>query len=235
MLFQRIIYYALLVGMLSGLVVTVVQFWQVIPIIHSAEVFENNSLLEHDHASHEHSANSWTPKDGLERTTSTFLSNIFTAIGFAMLILATMVATRKSETKFDWRYGLGWGVAGYVVFFLAPSLGFPPEIPLATLAPVETRQLWWLLAVACTSAGLAGLVFGKAPWRWMSPILLIVPYFIMTPPQETSTMFANQPPDAMAELERLSEQFISATAIANAALWLVLGLASAWAMRRIKS
>ena len=234
MLFRRIIYYALLVGLLSGLVVTVVQFWQVVPIIYSAEVFENNALPEDSHEGHKHSAGSWTPEYGLERTAYTFLSNILTATGFAMLILAAMMVTRKSKAgaKFDWRYGLGWSMAGYVVFFLAPALGLPPEIPLATLAPVETRQLWWLLTVACTSAAIAGLVFGKAPWRWIAPLLLVMPYLIMTPPHEAVGMFANQPPDVATELERLAKQFISATAITNAILWLVLGLTSAWAIGR---
>jgi predicted cobalt transporter CbtA len=46
-------------------------------------------------------------------------------------------------------------------------------------------------------------------------------------------MFGEQPPVVAAELEQLAQQFFGATAIANAALWLVLGLASAWAVQRI--
>jgi predicted cobalt transporter CbtA len=46
-------------------------------------------------------------------------------------------------------------------------------------------------------------------------------------------MFPGQPLAAAAELEGLAQQFFSATATANAILWLTLGLASVWAMRRI--
>lgn len=241
MLFHKIVYYALLVGILSGLIVTIVQFWQVVPIIHSAEVFESQPSLEvqdfelsEDAHDLEHTK-AWTPKDGFERTAYTFLSNSVIAAAFAIIMLVAMLIAYKNKDtiRFDWRYGLGWGSAGYIIFFLAPALGFPPEIPLATTTvSLEMRQLWWLLAVVCTAAGLAGLIFGKAPWRWVAPILLVVPHLLITP--DSSTTFNNLPPVAVTELEQLAKQFIGATAIANAVLWLVLGLASAWAVQRIK-
>ena len=43
------------------------------------------------------------------------------------------------------------------------------------------------------------------------------------------------PTAAAAQLEQLAQQFIAATAIANIAFWLALGLISAWAVRRILS
>ena len=48
-------------------------------------------------------------------------------------------------------------------------------------------------------------------------------------------MFGDQSPAAAAQLEQLAQQFIGATAIANIAFWLSLGLVSAWAVRRILS
>ena len=72
MLFRQIIFYALLVGTLSGLLLTVVHFWQVIPIIQSAERFEGKtvSVVTHEHsvnenAVHEHPAGAWKPADGI--------------------------------------------------------------------------------------------------------------------------------------------------------------------------
>ena len=47
MIFRQIVFYALLVGSLSGLVLTVAQTWQVVPIIHSAEVFEEAVRIEY--------------------------------------------------------------------------------------------------------------------------------------------------------------------------------------------
>lgn len=238
MLFRRIVLYALLVGSVSGLLLTAVQFWQVIPIIRSAERFEGEPAFApaHELAGQEHSAGAWEPAEGVERIGFTALSNVLTAAGFALIILAAMVASLRTSaaTKLDWRYGLLWGAAGYAVFFLAPALGLPPEIPGAAAAPLDARQLWWLFAVVCTAAGLAGAAFGKSPWRWSALGLLVVPYLVGAPHPPTA-MFAEQPPAAAAELAGLARQFIGATAIANAALWLALGLASVWALRRIVS
>ena len=82
------------------------------------------------------------------------------------------------------------------------------------------------------AAGLAGLLFGRSPWRWAAPVLLIVPHLVGAPHPE-GVMFPDQTPQAAAALELLARQFIGATAIANAVLWLALGLVSAWSVRRI--
>ena len=246
MLFRQIVFYSLLMGLLAGSVLTVVQTWQVVPIIQGAEVYENAAEPAlapfktgegHSHASAvDGEEDGWAPADGFERTAFTLLANVLTAIGFSLVILVAMVVTlnlrRNGAVGLDWRYGLIWGAAGYTVFWLAPALGLPPEIPLAAAAPLEGRQLWWIFAVVCTAAGLAGLAFGKSPWRWAATLLILVPHFIGAPHPE-GAMFAEQPPEAAAALEALAQQFIGATAIANAALWIVLGLAGGWALRRI--
>ena len=247
MIFRQIVFYALLAGALSGLVLTIAQALQVVPIIHSAEVFEAEaaSVPAIEHAgqmgssldlAHQHSANEWAPDNGIERTAYTLLSNVLTAFGFALAMLAVMVAStslkRNGEARFDWRSGLVWGAAGYLVFWLSPALGLPPEIPLAATADLEARQIWWLFAVVSTAAGLAGLAFGKSPWRWAAPFLILVPHLVGAP-HAPGAMFAEQSPQAAVQLEQLAQQFIAATAIANLVFWLVLGLVSAWAVRRI--
>lgn len=240
MIFRRIVMWALLVGLVSGLLLSAVQFWQVIPVIHSAERFESEAPpaqehAGHEHGGHEHDAGAWAPADGVERIGYTLLSNVLTAAGFALLVLAAMTLSGKSGgPKRFWMYGLLWGGAGYAVFFLAPSIGLPPEIPGAAAAPLQSRQLWWLLAVVCTGAGLAGAAFGKAPWRWIALGLLVVPHLVGAPPGPPDP-FAGQSPAAAAELASLARQFVSATAIANAVLWLAIGLTSAWAVRKIDS
>jgi len=250
MIFRQIVFYSLLVGVLSGAVLTAAQAWHVVPIIHSAEVFERESAsvpaIEqagqlarvHDHSEHKHSADAWAPDNGIERTAYTLLSNVLTAIGFALAIMVVMVASSSLNNTavrwFDWRHGLLWGISGYTVFWLAPALGLPPEIPLAATADLEARQIWWVFAVVSTAAGLAGFAFGKSPWRWAAPLMLLVPHLVGAP-HAPGAMFADQPPAAAAQLEQLAQQFIGATAIANIAFWLVLGLVSAWAVRRILS
>lgn len=254
MLFRQIVFYSLLVGIVAGLLLTVVQTWQVVPIIESAERFEGAPVAAtpqesaglsatahaHDHGAHhdhhDHAAGAWAPSDGAERTAYTLLANVLIAIGLALVMLAAMAASLRSNapTRLGWQHGLLWGAAGYAAFFLAPALGMSPEIPGQAAAPLEARQVWWLIAVLCTAAGLAGAAFGKSPWRWGFLGLLAVPYLIGAP-EGPANMFPGQPPAAVAELEGLAQQFISATAIANAILWLALGLASVWAIRRIVS
>lgn len=248
MLFRQIVFYSLLVGVLSGLLLTLVQFWQVIPIIQSAESFESKtvSTSTHEHTVHkaavdeaevhEHPAGAWKPAEGIERTGFTFLSNVLSGIGFAIVIMVAIIFLRKSNRaiKLDWRHGLLWGAAGYAIFFLAPSFGVPPGIPGAIAAPLETRQLWWLVAVLSTATGLAGFAFGKSPWRWAAPGLLVIP-FLIGAPQAPTYVPVNQSPAVTAELAQLGQEFISATAIANGAFWLTLGLASVWTVRRIVS
>ena len=142
MLLRRVVLSALLVGALAGLLLSAIQFWQVIPIIHGAERFESTQTPQvtepareatqaYAQAGHVHPAGEWKPAGGAERIGYTVLANVLTGVGFALVVLAAMVALlkRKPAAKIDWRYGLLWGAAGYVIFFLAPGLGLPPEIP----------------------------------------------------------------------------------------------------------
>lgn len=245
MLFRQIFFYALIVGLVSGLTLTAVQMWQVVPIIHSAEVFEaepapviaNQSAHEHSHgAAHHHDEAAWAPENGAERTGFTLLSNILTAIGFALFMQTAIVMTLKKHVKnqLTMKAGLLWAAAGYSVFFIAPSLGLPPEIPGAAAGPLEMRQMWWLGAVICTAAGLGGFAFIKSHWRWATLSLILIPHLVGAP-QSPGEHFAEQPVAAAAQLLELADQFIGATALANAAFWLVLGLVSVWSVRRISS
>ncbi len=248
MLFRQVVLYGLLVGAACGLLLTAAQAWQVVPIIKSAEGFEHEAddaaaahthlhattVAGHGHEAHEHDADAWKPADGVQRTGFTLLANVLIAIGLALVLLPIMIASRKNGTAgpLGWRHGLLWGAAGYAVFFLAPSLGMPPEIPGAAAAPLDARQGWWLLTVVCTAGGLAGAAFGKSPWRWFALVLLLVPHLVGAP-QSAVEPFTGQSPEAAAELVDLAHRFIGATSIANALFWLALGLGSVWAVKRV--
>jgi len=115
----------------------------------------------------------------------------------------------------SWRNGLLWGLAGYAIFFVAPSLGLPPEVPGTETANLNDRQLWWLMTVFDTAAGLWLLVFSKTNLnKLFGAVLLISPHIIGAP----------QPgaPGSAAPAE-LANTFIAATAFANAIFWLALG------------
>jgi cobalt transporter subunit CbtA len=246
MVFRRTVLFALLVGALTGLLLGAIQLWQVIPIIEDAERFEQaraskatgaapETVQAREHAEHAHAgpAGEWQPAEGTERTAYTLLSNVVTAVGFALVMLAAMVASLrlKAAARFDWRYGLLWGLAGYVVFFGAPALGLPPQLPGAEAGALEFRQLWWVLAAGCTATGLAVAALGKSPWRWAALGLLLVPHLVGAPRLGASP-FVDYPPEMAAHLEELARRFIWATAAANALFWLALGSASAWVVRR---
>ncbi len=48
--------------------------------------------------------------------------------------------------------GLLWGLAGFVVFVLAPNFGLPPELPGMQAGDLMQRQIWWLATVVLTAA-----------------------------------------------------------------------------------
>ncbi|HET7261877.1 MAG TPA: CbtA family protein [Casimicrobiaceae bacterium] len=253
MLFRRVVLWALLIGLVSGAGVSLLQHWLTIPIILAAEVFEQKAEVPQPGASagvetpahddsadtpraaaiHEHEVEAWSPADGVERTGFTVLANALTAMGFALVLLAAMGAALHFgfASKLDWNYGLLWGVAGYAVFFVAPALGLPPEIPGGIVAPLVARQLWWVLTAACAAIALAGASFGKSPWRWMALALLAVPYLIGAPALPPHPFAEHSAADAAA-LEHLSQRFVWATALTNVCLWLMLGSASGWVARR---
>lgn len=218
--FKRIAAAALLAGILAGLLLTAVQKIQVIPLLLQAETYE--AAAAPHAAAHAHQAHAWQPENGWERTLYTGLADVSVAIGFALLLAAALCVRGAAG---GWRTGLLWGLAGYAVFFVAPALGLPPQVPGTEAAPLADRQLWWLIAVLCTGAGLALVVFVPG---WMVKILgaalLVAPHLIGAP----------QPPlHASAAPLELAHAFIYASAIANAVLWLALGSLTGFFYRKM--
>ena len=243
-MFQRVLLTGIAAGLVAGIVLSGLQTGAVTPLILAAETYETGAggpgALPHPHgdgirshppgdrahepdghavASHHHGA-AWSPEDGIERVAWTAVSNIATAIGFALL-LAAIFAWRGSAT---WRQGLLWGVAGFVVFFANPAIGLRPEVPGAFAADLLDRQWWWLLTVVCSAAGVGLLLL--AP-RKMAKIggaaLLFLPHLAGAPHPDATGGLAPQ---------ALADRFVIAAAVTNGAFWIVLGLASAVAFRR---
>ncbi len=217
-MFRSLMIAALLAGAVAGLLLTGIQQWQVTPIILAAEKIETTTadVPAHAHASHSHAHSdaAWSPADGVERILVTLFSNILAGIGFALIIAAGMGFRGHS----GWLKGLGWGLAGYAVFFVAPSLGLHPKVPGTAGAALAEQQLWWISTVAASAAGLALLVFGRSMLlRGIAVILLVMPHLFGAPlPEQAGSLVPQQ----------LSDDFILATAIVNAIFWLILGLLS---------
>lgn len=249
-IFNRIVRTAAAAGIVAGLLLTGVQHLQVIPIIEQAEVFESAqqaapevhahadgeqhvhaAAADHGHAAaseHEaaHSHGGWEPEDGVERTLYTALADVSMGVGYALL-LAAVICLRGAAVS--WRSGLLWGAAAYAVFFIAPSLGLPPELPGTAAAPVAARQAWWVCTALCTAVALGLLVFtpnqGRKLWLKVAAVaLLCVPHVVGAP----------QPlVHAMAAPAELEASFIVATALANAVFWLALGALTGYFYKKL--
>ena len=224
-MFRRIVFSAVVAGLLAGALLTAVQQLQVMPIILEAETYEVTvpEATTHAHAdgsSHEHEG--WSPEDGLERTFWTGVANVGMGIGFALLLAA---AFSLRGNNVSWRQGLVWGLGGYAAFFVLPAVGLPPELPGTEASALHDRQAWWLLTVTLSATGIVLLALARGwAWKVAGAVLIAVPHLIGAPHPESHTALA--PPD-------LLRTFIVATALANAVFWAVLGTGSAIAFKRL--
>lgn len=201
-MFRHIVAAAALAGALSGAALTGVQQIEIAPLIRAAEAREAAA------SPGVHVGQGWTPREGSERLAATLLANVVLATAFALLLAGAMSQRRQ----FGWRAGAVWGIAGYAACFIAPALGLAPELPGVESAPLADRQWWWFAAASCSAAGLWLAVFARKPLaRIVGVALLIAPHAVGAP---ASAFDASD--DGRA--------FVRATYLANAALWLMLGV-----------
>jgi cobalt transporter subunit CbtA len=190
-LFRRIVLSAVGAGIITGLLVALVELFAVVPLIQKAELYEEGVLgasatvapaaaahAEHDHDGHDHAAaGDHQPGRGFY----TAIASILTAIGYAFLLGALF----SQMTSVGWRKGIAWGLAGFAVFQLAPALGLPPAPPGMAEADVTLRQVWWLGTVLATALGLAACYFAyrrkKPIWALAGVLLIVVPHLIGAP------------------------------------------------------
>ncbi len=206
-------------GMVAGVTATVVQLVEVVPLIHAAEVYEMAAEGAQAPGNHEIEAGS----NGIMRQLGTLGANLLTGIGFGLLLVAGLALTRIS----GWRAGLLWGLGGFAAFAMAPAQGLPPELPGAVAADLGLRQAWWAGTAAATAGGLA-LIFLTRRWPLaaVGVALLIAPHAIGAPQPEVP---GGSAPEAMAHA------FASATLVANAFFWVVLGASAGELYSRLTS
>lgn len=196
-MFRRITLTAVSAGMIAGVFLWAAHLGMTTPLIQAAEVFE-----------------SATPAaaEGVERAAFTLLADLVYAAGFAFLLTA---AVSLKGGGVDWRVGILWGLSGYAVFFLAPSLGLPPELPGMKAAALESRQIWWLATVIATAIGLGLAAFPpSAVAKALGLGLIVAPHLIGAPAHEIG------PSDVPAAL---AAQFAITTAVVSGLFWIVLG------------
>jgi len=192
----RLLGIAALAGLPAGVLLTLAQRIEIVPLIRHAELFEHGG-------GHEAAPALW----------ATLGANVVLATGFALLLAAALSFDRRADA----RRGLLWGAGGYFAFFVAPSFGLPPELPGAESAPLADRQLWWVATVAACALGLALTVFARNLALRAAGLVLIAGPFAIGAPEHAIHAHAVPP--------EIDHAFARATYLVNGLLWLGLGAA----------
>ncbi len=232
---KHIFVVALLAGFVSGAGISLVQQVTTTPLILQAEEYEQAAsttqgfkhasfILAHGTETHDGAAGTWAPEDGLERFGFTALANILLGVGFALLLVASFVIYGKPITG---RLGVMWGMAGFAIFTLSPSLGLAPEVPGSFAAELTARQGWWLAAAGATALGLWLMVFGKGWVFAIAGIVIIaLPHLVGAPHPDD---FGGPVP------AELAGQFAAASVVTAAIFWAMLGWFSGTFFQRFAS
>lgn len=226
-LFRNIVFTAVITGLLSGLLLTVMQQFSTVPLILQAEVYEKSGAAPaHTHdapaagasaaAPHQHAEEAWEPADGFERFIYTAGADALAGIGFALVLIAIAEAFGGFG---GWRRGLMFGIAGFLTVSLAPGLGLPPELPGMPAAELGPRQIWWVATAICTAAGLGLLAFSRTVvFAVLAIVLLIGPHLVGAPlPPSHETVVPME----------IYARFVNAVYATNLVFWAVLGTLAA--------
>lgn len=209
-MFQKIAVSALIAGFGAGIVAALMQFVFVQPLLLHAELFENDATTSLDMV---------TVARGSLDLTREGLNIVFSALiytGYAFMLLAAMVWAEDRGQPISPRTGLLWGAAGFITMHLAPAFGVAPDMPGLNGADVETRQIWWFGAAACTGIGLWLIAFGRNWAMWGAAIILLAaPHIIGAPLPDALTQVA--PPE-------LAAAFAARTLGTALVVWSTLGL-----------
>ncbi len=227
---MRVLLAAIIAGMIAGAVATSFQIWRVPPLILAAEVYENQGAAGAGHShgagapaghSHGEAGAAWTPQDGFERTVYTLLTSLIMGVAFALVLAAAVMFTARDITT---QNGILWGLAGFLVFTLAPTAGLAPELPGMPVAELVPRQTWWWGTALATGCGIAMIALKKCiPYRMLGLSLIALPHLIGAP---------NPDAHESAVPATLAAEFAANSIAMMALFWIVLGISLGWALNR---
>ena len=212
-MFRDLLLVGLLAGVIAGSLLSVLQYFSVLPIIREAERYENQITVSGmpDHG-HEQGSPEWQPAEGGERLGFTWLANMAVASGFG-LIMAGLMGVRKPS---DWIHAIIFGLSGYYAFFLAPAVLLTPELPGVDTPDLQSRQLEWFSIVLLSLAGIGAMASStRVPLRMIGVTLLIAPFVLIG---------RHEPEYSVPVPADLKSVFALMTGFSNLIFWLSLGL-----------
>jgi len=240
MIFRNLIFSALLVGMISGIIYGAFQHIAITPLILAAEKYEvlapNGATPQNDDDHSDHSHDHLLSTE-LGRPALTVLSNILIGTAFSIFLIALMALHNYKSSKpavNRWR-GTLWGVTLLIVIFAAPAyFGLHPELPGTIASALEYRQFWWIMCSTSAATGIALLYYLPVKYKPLGLLIVSAPHvFAEKSPMELK--FANPAPEAIEALTSLTHQFFSMTAIGMVLFCLLIGALSGFATERFVS
>ena len=226
---------ALAAGALAASIAFVLQVLLTVPLIRQAEAYEQAarphaalSLIHLAHSEHGAGAHAtasaaaeWQPGEGLPRLALTGVATLASAVGYALVLLALMLAAGAQPTL---PRGLAWGIGGFAAVSLAPAVGLPPELPGMGGEGVAGRQLWWLGAALGAGVGLYLIAVVRGRLAAVLGLAAISAPHLLGAPHggEGGTVPA-----------ALAAQFAARSIALSAVFWATLGLTLGWAWTRL--
>lgn len=219
---SRFLISALFAGACAGLIAGLLQYVFVQPVLLHAELYEGGDLVHF--GADPVSAHPALPGFDAVRDGLSFVFTMLIYTGYALMMVAAMGLAEERGAQINARTGIIWGVAGFVVFHLAPGFSLAPEVPGVAAADVGVRQVWWFATVAAAAVAMWLLAFGQNWMMWgVAAILLLAPHVIGAPEPDT---FAGPVPTEIAAL------FAARAFGVGLAAWVLLGLFAGYFWQR---
>lgn len=185
-MYSRILISAIFAGAASGLLIGILQLIFVQPVLLHAELYETGALIHFGGAVN--TAHPALPGFDVMRDGLSLIFTMLIYTGYALMLIAMMNIAEERGAKIDGRFGIIWGVAGFVAFHLAPGFTLAPEVPGVAAADVTARQIWWFATVISASIALWLLAFGANWAMWgIAVVLLMAPHLIGAPEPDRFT------------------------------------------------
>ncbi|MED5578513.1 MAG: CbtA family protein [Nitrospinota bacterium] len=217
-MFQRIIFSASIAGLLSGILLTFLQHVWIIPIIRNAEKLEIKSAHNTKNTHHNKHVNGRMFSNPNYKS---LIANTITSIAFALL----MISSGGFVKNFDAKRGLFWGIAGFIIFSLMPSIVITPKLPGDISLPLSEHNMLWILTTTCTAIGLLFIIFfDKNSAKFFGLVVILFPHLV------SYSFFEIK---LTGELEILQEKFHLATLIISLIFWSFLGITSGYFFKKL--